>query len=208
MTNKEKYQKAFSTLHASDNISLEVEIMEKNKKLYRMKKVAAACAAVAVVFGSMTVAYASDLGGIRQKITAWFHGEQAQMDVTDNGDGSYSYKYVDDNGQTYEGSGGGVAIDDNGNEIPLTADELMEHVGNEVEKDQDGNVWLYYYDKKKNITDLFDDDGICKVAFEHEGRMVYFKIQEGDELEGLPGNYGYECGMEKPKDVENYTILE
>lgn len=38
MTNKEKYQKAFSTLHASDNISLEVEIMEKNKKLYRMKK--------------------------------------------------------------------------------------------------------------------------------------------------------------------------
>lgn len=208
MTNKEKYQKAFSTLHASDNISLEVEIMEKNKKLYRMKKAAAACAAVAVVFGSMTVAYASDLGGIRQKITAWFHGEQAQMDVTDNGDGSYSYKYVDDNGQTYEGSGGGVAIDDNGNEIPLTADELMEHVGNEVEKDQDGNVWLYYYDKKKNITDLFDDDGICKVAFEHEGRMVYFKIQEGDELEGLPGNYGYECGMEKPKDVENYTILE
>ena len=72
MTNKEKYQKAFSTLHASDNISLEVEIMEKNKKLYRMKKAAAACAAVAVVFGSMTVAYASDLGGIRQKITAWF----------------------------------------------------------------------------------------------------------------------------------------
>ena len=156
----------------------------------------------------MTVAYASDLGGIRQKITAWFHGEQAQMDVTDNGDGSYSYKYVDDNGQTYEGSGGGVAIDDNGNEIPLTADELMEHVGNEVEKDQDGNVWIYYYDKKKNITDLFDDDGICKVAFEHEGRMVYFKIQDGDELEGLPGNYGYECGMEKPKDAENYTILE
>ncbi len=208
MTNKEKYQKAFSTLHVSDNISLEVEIMEKNKKLYRMKKVAAACAAVAVVFGSMTVAYASDLGGIRQKITAWFHGEQAQMDVTDNGDGSYSYKYVDDNGQTYEGSGGGVAIDDNGNEIPLTADELMEHVGNEVEKDQDGNVWIYYYDKKKNITDLFDDDGICKVAFEHEGRMVYFKIQDGDELEGLPGNYGYECGMEKPKDAENYTILE
>ena len=69
----------------------------------------------------------------------------------------------------------------------------MEHVGNEVEKDQDGNVWIYYYDKKKNITDLFDDDGICKVAFEHEGRMVYFKIQDGDELEGLPGNYGYEC---------------
>lgn len=208
MTNKEKYQKAFSTLHASDNISLEAEIMEKNKKLYRMKKVAAACAAVAVVFGSMTVAYASDLGGIRQKITAWFHGEQAQMDVTDNGDGSYSYKYVDDNGQTYEGSGGGVAIDDNGNEIPLTADELMKDVGNEVEKDQDGNVWLYYYDKKLNITDLFDKDGICKVTFEYEGRMVYFKIHEGDEIEGLPGNYGYECGMEKPEDAENYTILE
>ena len=36
-----------------------------------MKKTMAACAAVAIVLGSMTVAYAADLGGIQQKITGW-----------------------------------------------------------------------------------------------------------------------------------------
>ena len=43
MTNKERYKKAFQTLHASEQISLEVKIMEESKKIYRMKKVAAAC---------------------------------------------------------------------------------------------------------------------------------------------------------------------
>ena len=207
MTNKDKYKKAFSTLHASDNISLEVEIMEKNRHLYRMKKVVAACAAVAVVFGGMTVAYAADLGGFRKVITSWFHGEQAQWNVTENETGSYSYTYTDENGEMHEGSGGGVAIDEDGSEIPLSAEEVMENVGNEVETDEDGNIWFYYYDKKFNITDLFDENDVCKAAFEYEGKTVYFVVGGLKGETAVPGSYSLEYGMEVPQDVENYTMI-
>lgn len=209
MTNKEKYQKAFSALHASDNISLEEEIMEKNRQIYRMKKAAAACAAVIIAFGSITVAYAADLGGIQQKITAWFHGESVQLNVSGDGKGSYSYTYTDESGQTHEGSGGGVAIDASGNESWLSAEEVLENAGNEVAADADGNIWIYYYDKKFNITDLFDADGNCKVAFEHEGKTIYFTIDADEQSENaIPGSYAYTCGTEVPKDAETYTMLQ
>lgn len=209
MTNKEKYQKAFSALHASDNISLEEEIMEKNRQIYRMKKAAAACAAVVIAFGSITVAYAADLGGIQQKIAAWFHGEQVQMYVTGDGNGSYSYTYTDESGQTHEGSGGGVAIDDSGNESWLSAEEVMEDIGNDVMADEDGNIWLYYYDKKFNITDLFDEEGNCKVALEHEGKTIYFTIDADDQSENaVPGSYAFGSSPLVPEDAENYTMLK
>lgn len=208
MTNKEKYQKAFSTLHASGNMILEDHMMEKNKNGYRMKKAVAACVAAVVVFGSMTVAYAADLGGIRQKITVWFHGEQAQFDVTGDGAGSYSYSYTDENGETHKGSGGGVAIDDSGNETPLSAEDVLDDLSNSVEADADGNVFIYYYDKKIEITDLFDADGVCKVAFDYDGKTVYFQIEEGKEIEGMNGNYSYGSGTQVPEDVENYTMVE
>lgn len=207
MTNKERYKKAFKTLRASEPISLEVEIMEERKKVYRMKKAVAACAAAAVMCGSMTVAYAADIGGIQQKITAWFHGEQTQMNVTDNGNGSYTYTFTDENGKKQSQTGGGVVIDDEGNETPLSAEELLESVSNSVQADEDGRVWLYYYDKKVDVTELFGEDGICRVALEHDGKMVYFKI-EGNEDSGVTGSYGYECGTEVPKDAERYVPVK
>ena len=207
MTNKERYKKAFQTLHASEQISLEVKIMEESKKIYRMKKVAAACAAVAVVFGSMTVAYAADIGGIQQKITAWFHGEQTQMDVTDNGNGSYTYTFTDKNGKEQSQTGGGIEIDDNGNERPLSAEDLLDSVSNCVQADEDGTIWLYFYDKKVNVTDLFGEDGICKIALEHEGEIYYFKIQESPES-AITGSYCYERSTKAPQDVENYPLIK
>lgn len=209
MTNKEKYQKAFSTLHASDHISLEVEIMEKNKRVYRMKKTAAACAAVALAFGSMTVAYAADFCGIQQKLTAWMHGERTELNVTDHGGGSYSYTYTDEDGQLHEESGGGCAIDDSGNEVPLSAEEVLDQIGNDVEADEDGNVWIYYYDKKINITDQFDENGECKVAFEHQGKTIWYHIKEGREEDGaIEGSYSYGSQTEAPKDADTYTFME
>lgn len=205
MTNHEKYKKAFSALHASGNITLEVEIMEKRKTAYRMKKAMAACAAVVVVFGSMTAAYAADLGGIQSKITIWFHGEQKEMDVTSDGNGSYTYTFTDENGETQEMGAGGVAIDASGNEIPLSANEVLSEAGNGVEADADGKIWLYYYDKKVEVTDLFGENGICKVALDHDGKTVYFIIQGGD---AEAGSYGYKCGTDVPADADTYQFLD
>lgn len=206
MTDKEKYKKAFSVLHASEKISLEAGIMEERRHAYRMKKALAACAAAAVMFGSMTAAYAADLGGIQQKITTWIHGEQTELDVTDNGGGSYSYSYTDTDGNVREGGGGGVAIDFFGNETPLPAEDVLKDVGNSVETDGDGRVWIYYHDKKAEITGLFGDDGICRAALEDGENTAYFKIDSKDVSE--LGSYGYEMTQVPPADAELYTLAE
>ena len=50
--------------------------------------------------------------------------------------------------------GGGVAIDDNGKERPLTEDEIMEHLDYpQVDFQEDGSVWAYYHNQKMEITD-------------------------------------------------------
>lgn len=206
MTNKERYKKAFSTLHASDHISLEVTMMEKRKSIYRMKKVAAACAAVVLACGSMTVAYAADLGGIQQKIDAWIHGEKTEVNAVDHGNGHYTYTFTDENGDSKEMGGGGIAIDEFGNETPLSAEEVLEQAVNSVEADEDGKVWLYYYDKKIEITDLFNKENICKVALNHNGQTVYFKIQKGDD--DASGNYSFERRTQMPEDADHYQLLE
>lgn len=209
MTNKEKYKKAFSTLHASDNISLEVKMMEERKSVYRMKKIAAACAAAAIVFGSMTVAYAADLGGIQQKIKAWIHGEQTEMHVTgDDGKGNYTYTYTDENGETQEFGAGGVAIDDSGNEIPISAEDVLEVTNSEVKKDADGKIWLYHYAKKIDITDLFGEDGFCRVAVEYDGETTYYEI-DGRAMDGAEtDSYGYSSTTGIPENKDAYTFIE
>lgn len=68
MTNKEKYKQAFSVLHASNNISLEVNDMDKKKSLKPKRNLVAACmSAVAIIAAGMTV-YAATNGEIFSRI--------------------------------------------------------------------------------------------------------------------------------------------
>ena len=67
MTNKERYQRAFSTLHASDDFVLEEKKM-KETKVIRFPKLLAACAVLILVLGLATAAYAADVGGIRRTV--------------------------------------------------------------------------------------------------------------------------------------------
>ncbi len=204
MTNKEKYKQAFSVLHASGNDSLEGMEMEKKKSAYLMKKTMAACAAVASVLGSMTVAYAADLGGIQQKITGWLRGEEKELSVRDIGDYSYSYTYTDEDGEAQGFSGGGVEIDDDGNETPMSAEHVLEAIAShEVEKDDDGRVWLYDYDKKVELTDLLKKDGTCKVAVKREGGTDYFTIKDNGD-----GEYEMQFQGEEPENAEEFLMME
>ena len=66
MTNKEKYQKAFSVLHASDRCRMEAEDMMKMKKANYKKTVAAAAAAAILLAGGTGTAYAANVGGIQR----------------------------------------------------------------------------------------------------------------------------------------------
>ena len=206
MSNKEKYKQAFSVLHASCDISLEVEKMERkaeqNKKVFRMRPVAAACVCVCLLFGSMATAYAADLGGIREKLTTWIHGEQVDVDVTENGDGSYNFSYQDGD-DVKEFGGGGVSLDADGKQSPLSAEEVLDEAGDEVVTEKDGTVWLYYRQHKVNITELVKGDKTCKVAITDKDGPVYFDIK-------FNGSSGYEIGRsDKPIGSKySYKVMD
>ena len=84
MTDREKFQKTFSKLHASPDLLTEVMEMAE-KRRYHIPKVAVAAIACVVILGSGTAAYAMNVGGIQRTIQIWIHGDQtdAQFVVED-----------------------------------------------------------------------------------------------------------------------------
>ncbi|MCR4673786.1 MAG: hypothetical protein K5675_02155, partial [Lachnospiraceae bacterium] len=131
-----------------------MKVLEKKK----IKKVAVAAVAVVgvLVFGSAS-AYAANVGGIQRQIQIWTKGELTDATVTFDGEGGYTTTYTDENGETQEMSGGGVAYDIFGNERPLTEEELMEDAEmNDVEVViEDGKTTVYFMDQVMDITDKF-----------------------------------------------------
>lgn len=204
MTNKEKYKKAFSVLHASNTIDWEAKTMA-NRKNQILKKVLAASTAIVLVSGSMTAAYAADIGGIRQKLTMWLHGEQTEVTAKDNGDYSYKYTYTDPEGNKQEFVAGGVTIDDFGNEHPISAQEILDEFTDEVIHSDTGKIYLYYFEKdqKIDITDLLNQKGRCQVAVKDGKKTAYFTIQENGD-----GDFEFEKTFETPEDEKNYTFIE
>lgn len=186
MTDREKFQKTFSKLHASPDLLTEVMEMAE-KRRYHIPKIAVAAIACMIVLGSGTAAYAMNVGGIQRTIQIWIHGDQtdAQFMVED---GSYTLDYEDENGEAVHRGGGGVAIEDDGTERLLTEEELMEDINMpEVEYEEDGSVWIYYKNQKMDITDKFED-GVC-----------YVELKDGDTIQYMTVKYqnGYALSQER-----------
>ena len=183
MTNKEKYKQAFSVLQTSGDFSMEVEKMAMRQKHHKVKTIAAAVAACIVLEGGAGTAYAANLGGIQRTIQLWINGDQTNATLEINNDGNsstYIIKIPDENGNSTEITGGGVAMDGDGVERPLTEDEIMEQINQpDVEYEDDGSVWLYYKDQKLDITDRFED-GICYVKLTDGKDVKYLTIKYND----------------------------
>ena len=183
MTNKEKYKQAFSVLQTSGDFSMEVEKMAMRQKHHKVKTIAAAVAACIVLVGGAGTAYAANLGGIQRTIQLWINGDQTNATLEINNDGNsstYTIKIPDENGNSTEITGGGVAMDGDGVERPLTEDEIMEQINQpDVEYEDDGSVWLYYKDRKLDITDRFED-GICYVKLTDGNDVKYLTIKYND----------------------------
>ncbi len=202
VTDKERYQRAFQTLHASDKIYWEADKMTARKNKI-MKKVVAAGAAFVLVSGSITAAYAADIGGIQQKLTMWLHGEQTEVTARDYGENSYKYTYTDEDGKKQEFVAGGVTIDDSGNEHPVSAQEILDDFTDHISIGDDGRTYLNYWDTQQqiDITDLFDQKGECRVAVKDGDRTAYFTVF------GY-GEDGYEKTFEEPEDAAEYTFVK
>ena len=183
MTNKEKYKQAFSVLQTSGDFSMEVEKMAMRQKHHKVKTIAAAVAACIVLVGGAGTAYAANLGGIQRTIQLWINGDQTNATLEINNDGNsstYTIKIPDENGNSTEITGGDVAMDGDGVERPLTEDEIMEQINQpDVEYEDDGSVWLYYKDRKLDITDRFED-GICYVKLTDGKDVKYLTIKYND----------------------------
>ena len=183
MTDKEKFQKTFEKLHASPDVITEVLSMSEERKVVSINKkrgmhrVAAAVAAMIIIVGSGSVAYAMNLGGIQRIVQIWIHGEQTDATFMVD-EGEYTLEYKDKDGNTVQQNGGGIALEADGTERPLTEEELWEEVtAPEVEYKEDGTVWVYYKNQKLNITDKFENE-IC-----------YLKLEDGDEVKYLTIKY-------------------
>lgn len=189
MTNREKYQRAFSVLHTSADFHVEVERMNQEKKRHSARKLVASIAACVVVLGSATAAYAADVGGIQRTLQLWIHGDQTEVTVEFDGDGHYTADYTDPNGQSHQVSGGGVAIGADGTERPLTEEELLDEMNSpEVAYLEDGSIWVYWFDQKIEITDKFEND-VCYVKLMREGQPLYMTVKYGKGSATSPHRY-------------------
>ncbi len=185
MTEKEQFQRAFAPLHASPDTLTEVMKMTEQKHGKRaLRRAATLGLAAALVLALAGIAYASDLGGIQYTVQLWLHGEMTDAELTVK-DGNYTLRYPDQDGTQHEMGGGGVAIEDDGTERPLTEDEILEQMNKpEVVYEDDGTVMLYYRGQSLDITDRFDESGLCHVLLrdEEDGEKTLFitiKYQEG-----------------------------
>lgn len=148
MSNKENYKKAFSVLKSSCDFTLEEKRMNRIKRENTHRNLLVAAVAMLVVLAGSGTAYAADLGGIRETVQMWIHGEQIDVTIKDE-----SIEYVDKDGNVQEETG--YEVNPKTGERPLTGEEIAEEKLNEVDVDKtdDGKMILYFHDKKFDVTD-------------------------------------------------------
>ena len=142
--------------------------------------------AACLVFTLAVTAYAADIGGIRRLIQIWLYGEQttAVLEVQ-NG----QYTLTDEEGSFIRG-GGGVAIEPDGSERPLTEEEILEHLDQpELYHKEDGTIWVYYRGQKIEITDRFDADGYCYLELRNGTEILYATIERNGGMSTSPEKY-------------------
>ena len=123
MTEQERFQRAFAPLHApSDTLT---EVMKMTEQTHRKsgRRTAVIALAAALLLATGSAAYAADLGSIQRRVQLWLHGDQTDAVMTVE-PGHYTLEYTDENGETQQRGGGGVAFEPDGTERPLTPEEL------------------------------------------------------------------------------------
>ena len=179
MIDKQQYQRTFGVLHASGDFLKEDFPMNKTNH-FPVRKLIILCAAVILLLSTSIICYAEDVGGIRTTIQLWIHADQTTA-VMDIQNGEYALTYEDADGTPREQAGGGVVVNPDGSERPMTDEEIMERVMQqvqmpEVDYKKDGSVWVYYMDQAIDITDQFNDDGICFVQLKNGSDILYLTV--------------------------------
>lgn len=196
MNNKERYKQTFSVVHTSKNYSEGVFNMNNTNKRVYFSRTLAACLVACLLLASAGVCYATNVGGIQRQVQLWIDGDKTAAVIDFNENGEYTLSYKDPNGNLYSETGGGIKFDQNGNEIPVTDEELLREMFSPNVDYEDGKAILYYYnqvedDYYKNsldITDLFVDDA-CYITLMQNGKPLYITVKYQKGLATSPNRY-------------------
>ena len=122
--------------------------------------------------------------------------------MTPTGTGAYSFSYNKDDGSSDSFNYGIADVDADGNITWKPVDDVVSSINETamVNVDENGRVWVYYYDQKEDITDSFDENGICNVTLTHEEKPLYVKVIKNDD-----GNYTYTQTDDPDKEPINYA---
>ncbi len=193
-TNKQKYKDTFASLTCIEPIKVEEKTMKKQHKI----SLAFAMSVLVLVLSGGTICYANDVGGIRTIVTSWFEGKQTQIEAVDDGDLGYNF-YKDNEDEPFMG-GGGVAFE-NGKEVKLSAEDVLEANARYVDKKEDGTIMLYDHDLALDITNYIKD-GQAKLIVSREGEDVYWNIEVDDN------SVSVETNPNKPLDADQYVRVQ
>lgn len=208
--NEERYVRSFSALHLSDDFSerLDKRLSEEKRgsemenviSFRNFNRVAAAVAICAVTLSVSGVCYAADLGGIRTRIGLWINGVKNEVEIDQDGMG---FTWTDETGEDH--GFGGISLDEDGNEIPMSAEELAGYMNNECTlRPQEGRVELYYKNLSVDVTDMISGDGTLNVHIDDPlNPNTYFSFSDITP----EGSYGCSSRNE-PEDGVEYTELD
>lgn len=127
-------------------------------------------------------------GGIQRTIQIWLHGQltDATLDI-DASNGTYAIR--DQSGHITQ-SGGGVAINQDGTERPLTAKEIKEDLANTPDTETvNGRTCLLLGGQRIDITDRFDDSGFCYITVRTGSGKLYVTVRKNGGLASSPNRY-------------------
>lgn len=88
-------------------------------------------------------------------------------------------------------------MEPDGTQRPVSEDEIMEQLNaSDVEYTDDGQVWIYYHKQKLDITDKFNDEGVCYVKFEDGSKTLYVTVKYQN---------GYSCSGNKYPEPSTFN---
>ena len=197
MTNKEKFKRAFSALHTSENFALNLESKPVKRKI-RLPKPAVAAITAAAICSSGAICYTADVGGIQRTVQVWLHGDQTTATITvgDGDDQITHYSIQDSSGNEVQG-GGGVAFNEDGSERPLTTAEMQDYLNMPTTDTIGHHLYLFYKDQKIDLTDRFDKDGLCYITLIDGKKKIYVTVAESGGMVSREDRYAEKSELPK-----------
>lgn len=161
--------------------------MENQRTSNHSRRIIGLLLAACLVFTLAVSAYAADIGGIRRSIQIWLFGDQTTA-VLDIQDGQWTV--TDEEGSLIR-SGGGVTIDLDGTERPITEEEILEQLDiPDLVHKEDGSAWVYYHGQTIEITEeMYDDEGFCYLELSDGDDIWYTTIEKNGGLACSPVEY-------------------